>query len=429
MWTIGGQSSQKIAPNQDLKWETTITRNLGLDFGFFNQRLSGSLDMYINTTKDLILLYNLAQSYSAQYRNIGSTENMGIEFSVTGVILDKRSKNLHYNLTINANIAANKNKIKDLGNLDYMPGNTSLMAGITEEFRAYPGSALGNIYGFKTNGYYTASDFKSYDGESKKWVLDETKEGYVTPYSEHAVGIAPGHIKLADVSGPNGTPDGKVDGNDIVVLGNALPKASGGFALNFNIGGEKWGQVDLGANFTYSIGNSVLNYNKLDWTTIGTSDEKTSWRNMLTTMAYGNRYSMFDNQGTYLPDALLESPEVDGDVAMMIDMLDAANAGATVRSPFMRKNVLTDEIVEDGSFLRLNQLTVGYSLADKWINKAYITKCRIYFQVSNVFCLTKYSGFDPEVDVYSSKNPLCPGVDFSAYPKSRGFNVGVNLSF
>ena len=95
----------------------------------------------------------------------------------------------------------------------------------------------------------------------------------------------------------------------------------------------------------------------------------------------------------------------------------------------MRKNVLTDEIVEDGSFLRLNQLTVGYSLADKWINKAYITKCRIYFQVSNVFCLTKYSGFDPEVDVYSSKNPLCPGVDFSAYPKSRGFNVGVNLSF
>ena len=429
MWTIGGQGSQKIAPNQDLKWETTITRNLGLDFGFFNQRLSGSLDMYINTTKDLILLYNLAQSYSAQYRNIGSTENMGIEFSVTGVILDKRSKNLHYNLTINANIAANKNKIKDLGNLDYMPGNTSLMAGITEEFRAYPGSALGNIYGFKTNGYYTASDFKSYDGESKKWVLDETKEGYVTPYSEHAVGIAPGHIKLADVSGPNGTPDGKVDGNDIVVLGNALPKASGGFALNFNIGGEKWGQVDLGANFTYSIGNSVLNYNKLDWTTIGTSDEKTSWRNMLTTMAYGNRYSMFDNQGTYLPDALLESPEVDGDVAMMIDMLDAANAGATVRSPFMRKNVLTDEIVEDGSFLRLNQLTVGYSLADKWINKAYITKCRIYFQVSNVFCLTKYSGFDPEVDVYSSKNPLCPGVDFSAYPKSRGFNVGVNLSF
>ncbi len=85
--------------------------------------------------------------------------------------------------------------------------------------------------------------------------------------------------------------------------------------------------------------------------------------------------------------------------------------------------------MEDGSFLRLNQLTLGYSLSDKWINKAYITKCRIYVQASNLFCLTKYSGFDPEVDVYSSKNPLTPGVDYSAYPRTIGVNVGVNLSF
>jgi hypothetical protein len=112
----------------------------------------------------------------------------------------------------------------------------------------------------------------------------------------------------------------------------------------------------------------------------------------------------------------------------MAKELDAINANKT-RSPYSKGYLITDEFVEDGSFLRLNQLTIGYSLADKWISKAYITKCRIYVQASNLFCATKYSGFDPEVDVLGSKNPLQPGVDYSAYPKSRGFNVGVNLSF
>ena len=145
-------------------------------------------------------------------------------------------------------------------------------------------------------------------------------------------------------------------------------------------------------------------------------------------MSFANRYSMFDANGTYLPDEINDRPEVDGNFDLMVAELDALNAGKS-RSPYLRAYAITDEYVEDGSFLRLNQLTIGYSLADKWINKAYITKCRIYFQASNVFCLTKYSGFDPEVDVFGSKNPLMPGVDYSAYPKSRGFNVGINLSF
>ena len=424
MLVIGG--SKHIAPNPNLRWETTITRNLGFDFGFFNQRLSGTLDLYLNTTKDLILLYNLAQSYDAQYRNIGSTENRGIEFTITGVALDKRTKNLHYNLTISANIAANQNIVRDLGNLTEMAGATGAFSSGMSEFKVLPGSSLGNIYGYKTDGYYKASDFKTYSKSSRKWAL---KDDVVGPHKDAYGGYAyPGMVKFADVSGPDGTPDGVIDEADIVILGNTLPKASGGFSINFNIGGENWGQVDLGANFTYSIGNDVLNYNKLDWTTIGTKDEKTSWRNMLTTMAYGNRYSMFDADGGYLPETLYERPEISTFKEMAAE-LDAINANVKTHSPYMGSYFVTDEIVEDGSFLRLNQLTIGYSLAEKWIKKAYITKCRIYFQASNVFCLTKYSGFDPEVDVYGSKNPLCPGVDFSAYPKSRGFNVGVNLSF
>lgn len=431
MLVAGG--TEKIAANPNLKWETTVTRNLALDYGFFNQRLSGSLELYMNTTRDLIVKYKLSTGYDAQYRNIGSTENKGIEFSVTGVALDKRSKNLHYNLTISANIAANDNRVKSLGaGLDYMEGATYAFStsSITQnEFYIYPGEKIGNIYGYKTDGYYKASDFSAVYGSTSGgtakaiWKL---KDGVVQQHTGLG-SVYPGMIKLQDVSGKDGNPDGVIDANDVVLLGNTNPICAGGFSLNFMIGGDKWGQVDLGANFTYSIGNKVLNLNKVDWTTITNEETKTSYRNSLATMAYGNRYSMFDADGIYLPDQILL--ENGGDFAAMTAALDAANANANIWSPYMKAYVVTDYAVEDGSFLRLNQLTLGYSLADKWINKAYITKCRIYVQVSNLFCLTKYSGFDPEVDVYSSKNPLTPGVDYSAYPRTRGINVGVNLSF
>ncbi len=435
MLIAGGD--KHIAANPNLKWETTITRNLGLDYGFFNQRLSGSLDLYMNTTKDLIVLSKISTGYDYQYRNIGTTENRGIEFSINGIILDHRSKDLHYNLTVSGNISANQNRVVSLGgDLEYMKAPLNLLSSscaLDYEFMARPGEPIGNIYGFKTDGYYHASDFESFDrpsvdaatGELQtvKWTL---KDG-VTKQHEKLGSPFPGMIKLADVSGPNGEPDGIVDENDVVLLGNTSPICAGGFSLNFNIGGEKWGQVDLGANFTYSVGNKVLNLNKLDWTTIGNTDEKTSYRNSLTSLAFGSRYTMFDTDGNYLPDQLLASNN--GDYAAAFAELDAINANAKMRSPFMNTYVVTDECVEDGSFLRLNQLTLGYTLPDYYLRKAYITKCRIYVQGSNLFCITKYSGFDPEVDIYSSKNPMCPGVDYSAYPRTKGFNVGVNLSF
>ena len=180
-------------------------------------------------------------------------------------------------------------------------------------------------------------------------------------------------------------------------------------------------------NFTYSIGNQVLNMNKIDFTTILNNTNSTSFRNMLSLTGDCQRYSLFDENGGYLVDNLVSANG--GNYAAAFAELDARNANASIWAPYMQKYVLTDWAIEDGSFLRLNQLTLGYSLSEEWIKKAYIQKLRIYFQVSNVFCATKYSGFDPEVDVYSSKNPVMMGVDYSAYPKSRGYNIGLNLSF
>lgn len=135
----------------------------------------------------------------------------------------------------------------------------------------------------------------------------------------------------------------------------------------------------------------------------------------------------------YMPAVLATSAVVFGDeYTQLAQQLDQMNEdkGANTYSPIMSHYVVTDQQLEDGSFLRLNTLTIGYSLPKDWMTKTkVINNIRVYIQGTNLFCATKYSGMDPEVDTRSSKNPLTPGVDFSAYPKSRGLNIGMNLQF
>ena len=235
----------------------------------------------------------------------------------------------------------------------------------------------------------------------------------------------PGSIKFKDQNG-----DGVITEADKVILGNTVPTHSGGFNINFNIGGDKWGKVDLAANFTFAFGNKILNLSRMEFTTV---TEKTKMRNLISAMSFNNRYSLFSAEGQYMPDVYATGALVFGDdYTVFANQLDQMNIdkGANTYSPIMSHYVVTDQCMEDGSFLRLNQLTIGYSLPKVWMEKTkVINNIRVYVQGSNLFCATKYSGLDPEVDTRSSKNPLTPGVDFSAYPKSRGINVGLNIQF
>ena len=415
--------SDVIAANNKLKWETTITRDLGLDFGFWNERLSGTIDLYWNTTKDLILRYKMAVGgYNYQYRNIGSTDNKGVELSLNGVILDKRSKSLSYGLSINANISHNYNKVVDLGGMEeYLVSSQCFSSNYNNtdyEFKLRPGDKVGNIYGYRTAGWYTTDDFVSYNPSNNRWYAADGKA--ITTILGEA---RPGMTKIVDQNG-----DGVINDADRVVLGNTQADIQGGFGINFNIGGEKWGKVDLSAQFTYSVGNEVLNLSALDY---GTIFDKSKLRNNTADVAYGMRYSLFRENGTFIPSEHVgSSGKVEGeDYAAMAAALASANAGARTANPISDNIALTDKYVEDASFLRLSSLTVGYSLPDRWISKAYIKTARIFFTASNLFCVTPYSGADPEVDTRSKINPLATGVDFSAFPKSRAFNFGINLSF
>ena len=436
--TDGG--ADVIAANNNLKWETTVTRDLGIDFGFFNERLSGTVDLYWNSTKDLILKYALGGlgGYNYQYRNIGSTDNKGVEFSVTGVILDNKSKNLNYNLSVNANISHNVNRVVDLGGMEqYLVSSACFSSNYDNtdyEFKLRPGDKVGDIYGYQSNGWYTASDFVSYNPANNRWYAeiwdDKNNDGVKDDgeVSQKAIttilGEArPGMTKIVDQNG-----DGVIDDADRVVLGNTQPVVQGGFGLNFNIGGDKWGKIDMSAQFTYSVGNKVLNLSALDY---GTIFDKSKLRNNTANVTYGSRYSLFRADGTFIPSEYIGSDgKVSGEMYdNLTNALAAANAGANIANPISDNIALTDKYVEDGSYLRLTSLTIGYSLPEAWLKKAHIQTARIFFTGSNLFCATKYTGADPEVDTRSKINPLATNVDFSAFPKSRAFNFGINLSF
>ena len=436
---VGG--SEKIAQNPNLKWETTITRDLGIDYGFFNERLTGAIDLYWNNTKDLIIKQTLPARYNYQYQNIGSTENKGIEFSLKGVILDRKSKSLSYGLTVDGNLAFNRNKVIDLGNVSSLAAQTSCF-GSSEyltlaEFLVQEGQPIGNVYGYETDGYYTANDFVTYVPSQDVWgvkagVPTYANEGFLS--TKH---LRPGAVKFKDQltidtdgDGIMDAADGVIDEKDKVILGNTVPVLTGGFNIAANVGGNKWGRFDISANFTFAWGNKILNLSQMEYSTL---TEKTKMRNLLSSVSWANRYSLFDKEGNYLPEALAAGQAiVMGDAyTAFAQALDQANEtkGATQASPIMSHYVVTDKNMEDGSFLRLQNLTIGYTLPKVWLDKAKIEQIRIFAQGTNLFCITKYTGLDPEVDTRSSKNPLTPGVDFSAYPKYRGFNIGLNIQF
>jgi len=409
--------------NPDLKWETTTTRNIGLDFSLFGSKLTGSFDYYYNTTSDLLMDFPIGGAYVSQYRNIGKTLNQGIEFSLSYNIVNKKD----WGLTVNANISHNKNKIKELGRDAFTQASAWNQSEIGDDFYIEEGQSLGQVYGLLADGRYTTDDFKGYNETTGMW---ELKDGVID--GSAVLGgnkyLRPGAMKVASATqhwdaaqnawvwNSTGTTtdangnvaNGKVtrENKDKTIIGNTMPKWTGGFAINARAYG-----FDLAANFTYSIGNDVYNANKIEYTT---AYRNAQFYNMIDIMDGSSRWTNIDPQtGLICNDAA---------------RLNEINAGTSMWSPYMNNYTLTSWAIEDGSFLRLSTLTLGYTLPKAITKKAYIESLRLYFTCNNVFCITGYSGYDPEVSTMR-KSPLTPGVDYSAYPKSRQFVVGVNLNF
>jgi TonB-linked SusC/RagA family outer membrane protein len=380
--------------NPDLKWETTITRNIGLDYTILGGKINGSIEGYINTTKDLLIEFPVSGTgYDTQYRNMGKTQNSGVEFTINYDIVNKKK----WGLSLSANIGYNKNEIKSLGVMDDF-GTASYWAStqVGMDYWTAVGGSVGQMRGYRYDGRYEVDDFVGYDAEKKKWIL---KDGVADASSVVCSNLRPGSMKLKDLNG-----DGIVDANDVEIIGDANPVVTGGFSLNARAYG-----FDLAANFNYSIGNDIYNANKIEFSTTG----NVQYRNLLASMGEGKRWTNLNADGT-----LCNDPET----------LKALNANTTEFSPWTDRMIFSDWAVEDGSFLRLSTLTLGYTLPKTITKKAHIESLRFYATCYNVFCLTGYSGYDPEVSTMR-KTALTPGVDYSAYPKSRQYVIGFNLNF
>lgn len=423
-------------PNKDIKWETTITRNIAADISLFGGRLSITPEFYWNTTRDLLYRSYIpgVSGYSRQMQNIGKVQNNGWELTLNADLL--RGKD--YVLSANLTLGHNKMTIKQLNRDDNRIFNnaSAWKSSDQNDYMLEVGGELGLMYGYVYDGLYTWDEFlypttstyaanpkgkgvvngiliggtvtDGYEGNSGNGVLGNSHSGYST---------MPGKIKIKDLNG-----DGQIDINDKTVIGRTTPKWQGGFGIS-----GQWKDFDFVANFTYMLDFDV--YNATAYALSSTSNKQNTFTNVYSKFTDNRwRYSAPDGYTdlsghNITGESLYKNGNLDGMPGLYRDM----NANATMWNPGdLVTNIMLDAFVEDGSFIRCSDVTIGYTLPKSIIKKIFVNKVRAYISASNLFILTNYSGYDPEVDVQSG---LTPSMDYNRYPRARQFSFGLNVTF
>jgi TonB-linked SusC/RagA family outer membrane protein len=391
--------------NPALKWETTINRNIGTDISLFKGKINATIDAYWNTTKDLLVQAPVSPNsgFQYQFQNFGSTSNRGIELSIDGYIIQRKD----FSLQGSFNIGFNKNKVDEFRNGDvnyktYTSGWNGTAQPL-DDYLIQQGQPVGQMYGYITEGMYGFNDF-NWNATTRKWDIASGVADNSGIISANYFG--PGTLKFKDVNG-----DGFITAEDKVVLGNANPKHTGGFTLT-----GTYKTFDLSAAFNWTVGNKIYNANKLDFSSYLLSRK---YQNILGEMSLANRFTIIDPVTGFNV-----ATGANGNPARLMEL----NQNASLWSPIMTQTPLHSWAVEDGSFLRLNTLTLGYTIPKKVSAKLGMSSLRFYVTGYNLFIITNYTGFDPEVDTRRNP-PVTPGVDYSAYPKSRSFIGGLNVAF
>ena len=415
-YDLSSSTSTPMA-NPKLKWETTVTRNLGFDFGFFKNRLWGSVDVYWNTTKDLLMNTPLPgiTGFTSTYDNVGQTSNKGLELSLSGVLFENKD----WNVSAGFNINFNKNKVDKLAEGITGIYGTAWVAqnNPSNDYLLKEGSPVGLVRGLVYDGFYTTDDFTYAEGVyTLKSGIPDISSSIVPTF--HGVDgkrpqgqvAFPGMAKYKNLNN-SGNSEGVIDTDDYTIIGDMNPVHTGGFNIN-----ATYRNFDLGLYFNWSYGNEIYNVNKLG--SLYGYKESGVYENKLSILK--GAYKIYDIVGGSLQE--LKSPSE----------LDAANVNATLPLCYNEQGVVSTLGIEDGSYLRLNTMTLGYTLPKQWLNKAGIGNLRVYGTVYNLFTITGYSGLDPEVSANANLNHAVyptPGLDWGTYPRARSFVVGVNLSF
>jgi TonB-linked SusC/RagA family outer membrane protein len=364
--------------NKDLKWEPTTQADLGIDLGFLKNKIELTVDVYRKTTSDLLLNANVpfVTGFSTAYKNIGKLQNDGLEITLQTVNV----KNKKISWTSSFNISFNKNKILALTKDEQFMLSSVAFDNLYTDFPyiARVGESAATFFGMIWEGVYGYEDFDvAPDG---KYIL---KPGLPTNNPDVTVKPRPGDIKYRDVNS-----DGVINGNDRVNIGRTAPIHTGGFSNTFAYKG-----IDLNVFLQWSYGNDILNVNKAFF------EGNQSSRILLNQFAsYQDRWTEENTSSNIF----------------------RANGGGPA-------GIYSTRLIEDGSFLRLKTVALGYTLPKRLTSKAKISTVRLSASGQNLFTWTKYSGMDPEVSVRHSI--LTPGLDWSSYPRMRTFVFGAQVTF
>lgn len=359
--------------NTELGWETKISKNFGLDLSFLNGRIQANIDYYIDDTKDM--LQDVPVSYMTGYntilQNIGEVQNRGIELEVSSHNMTRDFK-----WSTSFNFSKNTNEVKRLGNegAPIIQQSWGFSAFITKE-----GEAIRSYYMYKTDGLLMPSDFDS-NGNALVAVVNGQEEG---------------NLKIVDTS-----KDGKIDSDDLEIIGNNLPDFNWGLTNRFS-----YKSFDMNVHFQGSQGGYLF--------FLGTRHMDNGQWNSAQLKRWVNAYRPETGENTM--------PETD---------LDTSWDGKTP-SPFGNNPRYNDTWLYDASFIRIKNLTIGYNLPENLCKKMKVEKCRVYIMGDNLHTWDNYPGTSTEVSNYggAENRDKYPGTDYTTYPISRRYSIGVNLTF
>ena len=390
-------------PNTDLTWETTHSYNLGLDLGFLDNRIEVVADLYYKKTKNLLLQVQLPAyigssgqgAASNPWQNIGSLENKGFELTVNTTNITNRN----FQWTTNLVFSLNRNKVLSLDTetatleKSFQPSSTNFIVTKTAV-----GQPIGQFWGYKVIGRFDKpTDFYYHDanGEIKQVAIPEGNT-----IAESSTWL--GDYIFEDVNG-----DGKINAEDCTYLGNPEPKFTFGLGNTFS-----WKGIDLTIFFSGSYGNKALNL-----TRYRIEDPRQNSNILRSALNYAV-IGKIDPNG---PDDDYRN-------------LHIVNAGSTLMPAVQRSDAnsnysrISDRLIEDASYIRLQNISLGYTFPKDWVRKIYLENVRVYMNIQNLHTWTKYKGLDPEVGAMYG-DALMTGLDYGRYPTPRIYTFGLNVSF
>lgn len=402
-WGVGVLNGNNANP--DLKWETTKSWNLGFDLSVLNNRIDIVFDWYYKKTNDLLMELDLpaflgsggGSNYGTAanpWGNVGSLRNTGIEFTINSININKKN----FQWSSNFVFSLNRNKVLSLDTeTGTLPQTFQVGSETATVTNTVVGQPMAQFWGYKVIGRFDKPEdfyYKDAQGNVKQVALP-------TGCSISKSGSWLGDYRFADLNG-----DGVIDNNDQTFIGNPEPKFTFGFGNTLS-----WKGWDFSFQFTGSYGNKVLNYNRRQLEITGSTS------NLLTSVLNYARVEKIDPNG---PDDYRNYWVTNASSTTMPRLYTESYSNGN--------NRVSDAFVEDGSYIRLQNVSLSYTFPKKWIEHLYLSNVKLYMNIQNLFTITKYDGYDPEVgSLYG--DALKNGIDYNRYPSPRIYTFGINVSF